>query len=211
MENISIPEHKKYLPKRSSLKASPKNKHTKTEAVRFKKPHLFTLLLALGICIFVFASFSLPHKLCNSLFMPALEFKFNSTNLVDSTDGLRAKISTDSVIGIIKQILVRNPDVSLMELSGYAEANEKNPKQLSQKRAEKIKSFLVKRGVLAQRLVGVGYGSGYPLISLEQIREEKDPKGREKLRQKNRRVTFKILEFKQKDTSKIKEVEEEDD
>jgi outer membrane protein OmpA-like peptidoglycan-associated protein len=168
-------------------------------------------LLAVSLCFLLCVSFSLPNKSCNSLFMPALEFKFNSTNLVDSTDGLRAKISTDSVIGIIKQIMVQNPDVLLMELSGYAGANEKNPKQLSQKRAEKIKNFLVKRGVLAQRLVGVGYGSGYPLITLEQIREEKDPKGREKLRQKNRRVTFKILEFKQKDKSKIKEVEEEDE
>lgn len=176
-----------------------------------KRPNPFLLFIITCLSVFLFASFSLPHKSFNSLFMPALEFKFNSTNLVDSTDGLRAKISTDSVIGIIKQIMVQNPDVLLMELSGYAGANEKNPKQLSQKRAEKIKNFLVKRGVLAQRLVGVGYGSGYPLITLEQIREEKDPKGREKLRQKNRRVTFKILEFKQKDKSKIKEVEEEDE
>jgi outer membrane protein OmpA-like peptidoglycan-associated protein len=85
-----------------------------------------------------------------------------------------------------------------MEISGFADSNEKNQKKLSQDRANKIKSELVKRGITSTRLLAVGYGSTMPLVPSKDILAEKDLNKREALRQINRRVSFKIIKLADK-------------
>ena len=61
---------------------------------------------------------------------------------------------------------------------GKAEVNKK----LSQKRADAVKDYLIKKGIEADRLSAIGYGSEQP------IADNKTKEGRAQ----NRRVEFKI-------------------
>lgn len=89
--------------------------------------------------------------------------------------------------GILKQtlyILESRPNISL-EIAGYSDAtgNAKHNLQLSQERADAVKTYLVEHGISSDRLTSVGYGSKNPLGS------NKTPEGR-KL---NRRIELKII------------------
>jgi len=78
-----------------------------------------------------------------------------------------------------------HPGVKL-EIIGHTDVG-KNPEyndSLSQKRAEKVKEFLVNRGILSNRLVAKGMGSREP------IADNDTPEGRAK----NRRTEFRFLE-----------------
>jgi outer membrane protein OmpA-like peptidoglycan-associated protein len=72
-----------------------------------------------------------------------------------------------------------------LEIGGYTDdtGGEEYNQQLSQKRAEAVRDYLVSKGIDASRLKAVGYGQSKPLVA------NNDIAGREI----NRRVEFKIL------------------
>lgn len=67
-----------------------------------------------------------------------------------------------------------------IEISGHTDnkGNPKNNKDLSQKRAEACKDYIVKKGIEASRIQAVGYGDEKPIA----------PNDSEQGRQKNRRI-----------------------
>ena len=88
----------------------------------------------------------------------------------------------DLVIGFLKA----NPKVKI-ELSGHTD-NRGIPAQnlkLSQARVEKVKSYLVSKGIEKKRITGKGYGGNRPIASNDT----------EETRLLNRRVEFTILKF----------------
>lgn len=80
-------------------------------------------------------------------------------------------------------LMVKRPELTLI-LSGHTDNVGKpaSNKQLSMRRAQAVKSYLMDGGVDGSRIAAVGYGSAKPIAS------NKTPQGR----QKNRRVEFKV-------------------
>jgi OmpA-OmpF porin, OOP family len=79
-----------------------------------------------------------------------------------------ASITKDShkVLDKAVQVLVDYPDVR-MEVGGHTDnvGKEEFNKELSQKRAESVKEYLVGKGISSDRLTAVGYGMEKPLTS----------------------------------------------
>ncbi len=81
------------------------------------------------------------------------------------------------------KILKENPDIEI-EIGGHTD-NQGLPSanlELSQKRVEAVRQYLVSKGVAAKRMIGKGYGGSKPIA----------PSDTEENRQLNRRVEFKI-------------------
>jgi len=97
-----------------------------------------------------------------------------------------AKITKDSykVLDKAVQVLVDYPDVR-MEIGGHTDnvGKDEYNKELSQKRAESVKEYLVGKGISADRLTAVGYGMEKPLTS----NKTKADKA------KNRRTEFSLI------------------
>jgi OOP family OmpA-OmpF porin len=89
-------------------------------------------------------------------------------------------------LDLIVSFLQANPAVKI-ELAGHTD-NRGIPAQnvkLSQARVDKVKSYLVSRGIDRKRLAGKGYGGSKPIASNDS----------EETRQLNRRVEFTIKKF----------------
>lgn len=86
----------------------------------------------------------------------------------------------------VATVLVDNPHIARIEVQGHTDdvGPSRYNAELSQRRAEAVRDYLVKKGVETGRLVPVGYGESQPLV------EGTD----EDSRARNRRVEFKILE-----------------
>jgi outer membrane protein OmpA-like peptidoglycan-associated protein len=101
-----------------------------------------------------------------------------------------AEISEKStaLLAEIADLLIRNPQVTSVEVQGHTDdvGSAEYNQELSQSRAEAVRSWLVSAGVEASRLTAVGYGRTRPLV----------PNITEANRAKNRRVAFVILERK---------------
>lgn len=96
-----------------------------------------------------------------------------------------AELTGDSVETLtdISSFLINQPELRL-EIAGHTDSvgNAVLNRQLSQKRADAVKYFLVRSGVDADRMRAVGYGESDPVAS------NSTPNGRAK----NRRVEFRI-------------------
>lgn len=104
-------------------------------------------------------------------------FKTNRADISERSSGL---------IGEIADVLLRNPQVRLVEIQGHTDAtgtSEVNL-QLSQERAEAVRTALIDAGVEASRLEAKGYGDTRPLV----------PNLTDRHRARNRRVQFIIRE-----------------
>ena len=103
------------------------------------------------------------------------EVRFNSGSA-------EIQAASHALLNEIAAVLLDNPDLPPVRIAGHtddvgdAEAN----KRLSARRAEAVKSYLISRGVPADRLESVGYGESRP-IALGKSKEA---------RSKNRRVEF---------------------
>jgi OOP family OmpA-OmpF porin len=109
-----------------------------------------------------------------TLVLQDVRFKLDSAELTDD-----AKSTLDNVAKALES--QKNLNV---EVGGYAD-NMGSPeynKQLSQKRAEEVRNYLVGKGVDGARLTAVGFGEKKPVVSND------TDAGREM----NRRVEFKV-------------------
>ena len=90
------------------------------------------------------------------------------------------------VLDAVAHILDANPHVERVEVQGHTDARgtvEYNL-QLSQDRAESVRSYLVRKGVAADRLTARGYGKSQPIAEGDS----------DEVHDQNRRVQFVILE-----------------
>jgi outer membrane protein OmpA-like peptidoglycan-associated protein len=91
------------------------------------------------------------------------------------------------VLDSVALILRTNPEIETVEIEGHTDnvGGEDYNKQLSESRAEAVKSYLVEEGdIAAERLEATGYGASQPLV----------PNNSDENRSKNRRVEFKIVQ-----------------
>lgn len=95
------------------------------------------------------------------------------------------KANSLKVLDKVAETFQAQPQVTLVEIQGHTDSsgNADKNKALSQKRAESVRRYLMKKGIAGDRLTAVGYGSLKPIESNETLQ------GREA----NRRVEFKIL------------------
>ncbi len=103
-------------------------------------------------------------------------------------DHLRARVKSRSrpLLNNIAQVLKDHPEIKLLRIEGHTDSSgdpEFN-KGMSQKRADRVRDYLVKQGVEPERLEAVGFGEEKPIV----------PNDSDDNRAKNRRVEFNIVE-----------------
>ena len=93
--------------------------------------------------------------------------------------------NSEPLLHEIADALLRNPDLELVEIQGHTDnrGDRAVNMQLSQRRAESVRRWLVQHGVEGARLTAKGYGPTLPLA----------PNITAYNRARNRRVQFKIL------------------
>jgi outer membrane protein OmpA-like peptidoglycan-associated protein len=106
-----------------------------------------------------------------------VQFVSNSAEIRPSSSGLLSEVV---------DILLRNPQITKVEIQGHTDdaGGEARNMQLSQERADAVRTWLVSAGVEASRLEAVGYGPRRPVA----------PNITPANRAKNRRVEFHIRE-----------------
>jgi len=100
--------------------------------------------------------------------IPAAVKKFTGVIMGINFKTNSADITKDShtVLDKTVQVLVDYPDVK-MEIGGHTDnvGTAEHNLELSQKRAESVKAYLVGKGISADRLTAVGYGMDKPITS----------------------------------------------
>jgi len=88
------------------------------------------------------------------------------------------------------KLMLENSQI-IIEISSHTDnkGREKLNKELSQKRADGVKKYLIKKGIDKKRLYAKGYGEERPIAPNETPDGEDNPEGREK----NRRTEFTII------------------
>jgi outer membrane protein OmpA-like peptidoglycan-associated protein len=94
-----------------------------------------------------------------------------------------------SMLHEVAATLQSRPDVELVQIQGHADqrGNAEYNRALSQRRAERVQSWLVEHGIAQERLEVDAHGAVEPLE-----RDESEP-----AQQQNRRVVFRVLRLKQ--------------
>jgi outer membrane protein OmpA-like peptidoglycan-associated protein len=105
-----------------------------------------------------------------------VQFAFDSAEILPASFDLLKEVAG---------VLTKNAQIEKMQVEGHTDSKGAagHNKELSQKRAESVRAFLVKEGVPAKRLVAKGFGPDKP------IADNTTPEGQEK----NRRVEFNIV------------------
>ncbi|MBP9924588.1 MAG: OmpA family protein [Cyclobacteriaceae bacterium] len=104
-------------------------------------------------------------------------FELGKTNLLEESF---------NELNVVVDFLKSNPSV-IIELEGHTDnrGDEKKNLELSQQRVDKIKSYLVSKGISQRRIKGKGYGGTRPIATNDS----------EEARKLNRRVEFRILKY----------------
>ena len=113
-------------------------------------------------------------------------FDFNKTQILSES-----KLFLDSMANLLIKFNSLKIEIGIhTSFIGNDHYNEK----LSQKRAEQIKNYLVKKGVNQSNLKGIGYGEKLPIISKASI-DKVEKKEKIKLDSINNRHVFKIIDI----------------
>jgi outer membrane protein OmpA-like peptidoglycan-associated protein len=110
---------------------------------------------------------------------------YSFTNVVFNFNSIELSENAKSEIKSIYKFLVKNPETRIL-ISGHTDnvGTSIFNQNLSENRAKSIANFLVSLGLDNGRISAIGYGNTYPISTNET----------EKGRDKNRRVSFKIVE-----------------
>ncbi|NOY93279.1 MAG: OmpA family protein [Deltaproteobacteria bacterium] len=86
-----------------------------------------------------------------------INFATNSAEILPSSDGLMSEIA---------DVLIRNPQLQLLEIQGHTDnrGGRAHNMDLSQRRADAVRTWLSTHGVEASRLESRGYGPDNPLV-----------------------------------------------
>jgi len=106
-----------------------------------------------------------------------INFATDSAEILESSFGLMTEIA---------DVLMRNPELHVVEIQGHTDnvGGAQHNQELSQRRAESVRTWLVTHGVESERLTSTGYGMTRPLV----------PNITPANRARNRRVQFIIQE-----------------
>ena len=106
-----------------------------------------------------------------------VHFDFNKYNI---------KSDSYAILDDVAKVIQQNPQVKKVKVEGHTDSigSEAYNLKLSQKRAESVVDYLVKKGVASSRLEPMGYGKSRPIDT------NKTAAGRAK----NRRVEFNVTE-----------------
>jgi outer membrane protein OmpA-like peptidoglycan-associated protein len=87
-----------------------------------------------------------------------VKFKFDSAELLPESDG---------ILGEVKKVLDDHRELTLLRVEGHTDNVGKADynRKLSQRRAESVKAWLVKKGIDAKRLKAQGFGPDEPIDS----------------------------------------------
>lgn len=110
---------------------------------------------------------------------PIVFYVYYETNKFELSEEAKNTIDTTMF-----KILDRTPDI-IVEISSHTDSidTEEYNLELSQKRAESVKNYLINKGIDPERLIAKGYGESQPIAD----------NGTEKGRALNRRTEFKVV------------------
>jgi OOP family OmpA-OmpF porin len=105
-----------------------------------------------------------------------IQFAFDSAEILPASHGLLGEVAT---------LLRENAQIEVLQIEGHTDSTGKPDynRELSRKRAESVRAFLVKAGIEGRRLAAKGFGPDRP------IAENETEAGKER----NRRVEFNIV------------------
>ena len=115
-----------------------------------------------------------------------VELKAERIDIKDSVyfETAKAVIKEESfeLLNEVAQILIDHPELLLIRIEGHTDSRGNNAynKDLSQRRADSVRTYLIEKGVAEDRLQSVGYGEEKPLVKEENAAAW----------EKNRRVDF---------------------
>jgi outer membrane protein OmpA-like peptidoglycan-associated protein len=94
----------------------------------------------------------------------------------------------------LRDLLIKNPSL-IIEIGGHTDTRGDaiENQQLSEGRANSVKTYLIEQGIEASRLTAKGYGESQPKISDEDIANLKTSSAQEKAHQQNRRTEYKFV------------------
>ncbi len=90
------------------------------------------------------------------------------------------------ILDDVADLLNRNPQIAHLRIEGHTDwiGSDAYNQNLSQRRANSVRAYLIKKGIAADRLVAVGYGESRPIADNNSVIG----------RAKNRRVEFTVLD-----------------
>src|SRR5690606_13099793 len=103
-----------------------------------------------------------------------------------ATDSADILPESDALLSEVADVILRHPELTRIQIQGHTDnrGGEQHNQDLSQRRAEAVRDWLVRAGVDASRLEARGFGQSEPLV----------PNITASNRARNRRVQFVILE-----------------
>ncbi|MCA9578784.1 MAG: OmpA family protein, partial [Myxococcales bacterium] len=106
-----------------------------------------------------------------------INFATDSDEILEQSFGLMEEIA---------DVILRNPQLASIEIQGHTDdrGGREHNEELSQRRADAVRVWLIQHGVEAHRLQAVGYGQTRPLV----------PNITSSNRARNRRVQFVVQE-----------------
>ena len=127
-------------------------------------------------------NFALEYYFGRSIVVENIYYEFDKAALTEAS-----KTTIDTTI---YEILIENPHI-IIELSSHtdSEGTDDYNESLSQKRAESVVNYLVKKGIPKKRLTPKGYGESKPRVPNKNDDGSDNPESRAK----NRRTEFKVI------------------
>ena len=97
-------------------------------------------------------------------------------------------------LNLFARYLNENPSIKI-ELGGHTDSrgNQEKNNLLSEQRAGAVYTYLIKKGISAERITFKGYGSSLPLYTDERIEQMSTSKEKEAAHQQNRRTAWREI------------------
>lgn len=134
--------------------------------------------------------FDKTFSLSDSVFMPGLYYRTNQIRFEFDKYVLRKESFSflDSLVAFMKV----NPFL-VIEIAQHGTADPRMSTNLSQRRAEAIRKYLISQGLSGERFIAKGYGDSKPIWSEYEIKKVKSKEKKNELRMLNRRTEIFIL------------------